>query len=272
MPKSRLKKHSTKKQVYYRRKDYRNAIKTLKLIAKNPFSPTHQIAEKLGDGFAIPQNRVIGMMNHLKELDYCTEYSKIFNEKYVCSHCSKSYYYLVKRKQLDFALDENEKRKKRGNKFVSQEGYVLDRPIVIICDNCFVVPEPHDDEFKIRKRKHDYYKYWRLSDNGLFVVLTLLKGKSRENLIIHNQENTIFKLLKILLSSQKKDYVESFVSELKHTILHYPDLTDTVNRWEQQMNSILLNSEIDENRFSKLAEYVHEIKQRELRLNMVRWK
>ena len=104
------------------------------------------------------------------------------------------------------------------------------------------------------------------------VVLTLLKGKSRENFITNNQENTIFKFLKILLSSPKKDHVESFVSELKQTILHCPDLTGTVNRWEQQMNSILLNSEIDENRFSKLAEYVHEIKQRELRLNMVRWK
>lgn len=270
MPNSRLKSKSVKKQVYYRRKDYQKGIKALKFIAKKPFSSTHHIAEKLGDGFAIPQNRVIGIMNHLKELDYCEEYSKIFNEKYVCVYCKKTHYYLVERERLDFVLEENEERKKRGNKFVSKEGYVRDRPITIVCDNCFRVPEPHDDEFKISKRKKDYYKYWKLSYNGLFVLLTLLTGKTLEKFITDNQDNDIFKLLKILMSTQNKNYVENLIVELKHTFVSIPESGETVTHWVSQMNNILLKSKIDKKRFPELVAYVDEVRQREFRVNMLK--
>ena len=266
----RLTKKRIKKQVYYRLKNPSKGIKVIKFLVKKQYPSTHQIGLELGDGIALPQNRVLTILNHLKELDYCIEYTKIFNDKYPCTHCSKSSQYLVNREKLDFALDENKRKIERGNKYVSQEGYILDRPITIMCDNCFKVPEPYDDEFKIKKRKDDYYKYWYLSNNGLFVALTLLKGKSQENFISNNQNNIIFKLLKILLSSQNKNYVDNLISDLQHTISLYPDLGETINRWKKQIHIILLKSKIDKTRYPELVEYVEDIRDREFRSSLFR--
>jgi len=270
MTSSHLSKNQGKKQVYYRLKNYSKGIKVIRFLTKHSYPSTHQIGLELGDGIALPQNRVLTIMNHLKENDYCEEYSKVFSDEHSCQHCKKSFHYLLKRESLDFALEENQRRINRGNEFVSKEGHVLDRIITMICDDCFKVQEPLDVEFKIKKRKNDFYKYWSLSNNGLFVALSLLRGKSLEKFILSNQDNTTFQLLKLLLSSQNKNYVDNLISELKHTIYLYPDLGETVKRWNKQMNVILSKSKFDKKRYPELVEYVDEIKQREFRLNMSR--
>lgn len=267
MPEQAQKLLGLKNKVYYPEKDHVLASKLLKVLSNTPFSTTATLAEKCTKKrYAYSQKRILTTLSRLKELNYCSEYATVTRKEHVCKECEKSFRYFVERNDLDNALlnlkQNKTKRLKVENTkgynptqwFQCEDGYVLGRLVWLQCFNCGNhFDMKNNDEYKIGT-----YRYWNLSENGKFVMLALLQGSTQHDFIKMNNQNDVFKLLDILLHSQKKEIVTRLVYKIKQNILLNPVLTNIVQSWYKDI--LLLVSEIKCNPGLPLYEYQKEIK------------
>lgn len=231
---------------YYPYKDYNNSSKILSYLSENRNLSTHEIAEKLGRGYSYSQKRVIIMLNRLKELQYCKEYRIVSNSLHECDFCKSSKRYLVIP-----GLLENPDKTLEKNKKPRDVVHILGRRIWLECFYCNKHVESHPgQQYKVQQDR-----YWKLSYNGELVILGILKGKKQYDFIKNHTHNKIIKLVDILLGSGKKEYVEMLINNLKRTIEITPNLERTVDDWYIDVNKIISEMKLDNEKRSQFTTY-----------------
>lgn len=272
MPKQSQKLIGLKNQVYYPGKDHILASKLLKVLSKYPFSSTAVLSEKCTmRDYAYSQKRILITLSRLKEMDYCSEYATVSRKEHVCNFCEKSTRYFVERNSLDGSieiLDENKIKREKAKKnkdydpkhwFHCKVGYVLGRLVWLQCFNCEKhIDSKNDDEYKMGS-----YRYWSLSQNGKFVMLALLQSSPQYDFIKQNNQNEIFRLLDILLHSQKKEIVTRLIYKIKQNIRIDPKLNNVVQNWYQDILPTIQKLNVSKD--LPLYEYQKEIKMEILR-------
>jgi len=272
MPKQSQKLIGLKNKVYYPEKDHILASKLLKVLSKYPFSSTVILSEKCTKkGYTYSQKRILITLSRLKEMNYSSEYATVSRKDHVCNFCKKSTRYFVERNSLDNSidiLDENKIKREKAKKnkdydpnhwFHCKDGCVLGRLIGLQCFNCKKhVESKKNDEYKIGS-----YRYWSLSKNGKFVMLALLQGSFQYDFIKQNNQNEVFKLLDILLHSQKKEIVTRLIYKIKQNIRIDPKLNNVVQNWYQDILPTIQKLNVSKD--LPLYEYQKEIEMEILR-------
>lgn len=268
MPKLRTKPKKLEKILYYPKKNYRNAVRILKMLSKNQFLTTNDIAENLGKRWENPHSRTKLQMQYLVELGYCLEYGLVSNTKHVCNYCDKSTSYLVLLNSIESAirtLEDNKKAReefKRSNPekfdpsnwFDCEEGNILGRLIWLTCSNCYKTVEPHKEEqYKVRN-----YHYWCLSDDGLYVALGLLKKETLYDFVERYKTDKILELVNILLKSQKKEFVDRLIASLKQTMKIDPNVEKMARSWFNELKGYLRSTQFDANKYPLLVDYYNK--------------
>lgn len=253
------------KILYYPKKNYHSAIGILKLLAENDFLTTNSISDKLGKKWEIPHSRIKFQMEYLVELGYCLEYGLVSNAKHTCDHCGKSYSYLIPTDSIKRALQNLSKNKKLRDEakitdpekfnptqwFQCEEGNVLGRLIWLSCSNCYKTVQSHGEEqYKIRN-----YRYWSLSNNGLYVMLGILKKESLYKFVERFKTDRVLELINVLLKSQRKEDVDQLVTYLKLEMKIKSNVTKPVTTWFNEVIPSIRHKEIDPNKFPLLSDY-----------------
>jgi len=253
--------------VYYPEKDHILAFKLLGILSKHPFTSTVGLAEKCSKKlYTYSQKRTLTTLSRLKEMDYCIDYNTVSREEHVCNFCKNCSKYFEHYDSLNNTISlyaenkiEREKAKKQDNYdpqyyFHVTEGYVLGRQVNLRCFNCLeYVKSEKKNEYKI-----GHYRYWSLSENGKYVMLSLLHGSKLYEFIKQNNQDKIFKMLDVLLHSQKKEIVSRLIYKIKQNILISPVLTTVVDSWYNEILLTVFKIKCDSN--SLLYEYQKEIK------------
>lgn len=263
MNKSLIRSKKVKKILYYPRKNYRNAIRTLKMLTKTDFMSIQNIAEKLGN---IPHLRTKLQLEYLAELGYVDEYGLVWNSDHPCEFCKKSKRFLTSRDLLDSAKEtlENNKQKRElakkkkdynpKNWFHCKDGHVLGRLVWLECFSCYKHVEEHkDEEYKIQQDR-----YWTLSYNGMLVMLGLLTSDQLNKFIEKHTNNEIFELVNALLKSQNKNLAERLLSRIKKNMDTDPLVIKYAEGWYDEMKPIVFRMKVDANRFPELAKFKRE--------------
>lgn len=268
MPRSRIKPKKLEKILYYPKKNYRTAVRILRLLSEYEFLTTNSISERLGKRWENPHSRTKTQMQYLNELGYCSEFGMVSNLKHVCDHCNKSTAYLVRLDSIKSSLrtlEDNKKQREEfkklnpekfnpSNWFDCEEGNVLGRLIWLTCSNCYKSIEPHKEEqYKIRD-----YHYWCLSNNGLYVMLVLLKKDTLYNFVEKFKTDRILELVNVLLKSQKKEDVDRLVTYVKQAMKIKPIISEIVITWFNEVIGSIRQKEIDSSKYPLLADYQNE--------------
>src|SRR5437879_401163 len=120
---SRRKSKKLEKIVYYRKKNYRSAIRILGLLSENKFLSTQRIADELGKKWSYPHSRTRQQLEYLQSLDYCQEYCKVSNDIHLCDHCKESRGYLVSMRSLESALKTLEDNRNLRDEAMKKENF-----------------------------------------------------------------------------------------------------------------------------------------------------
>ncbi len=255
------------KILYYRKKSYQSAVRVLRFLAKTNFLSTNEIADKLDRNWGRPHSHVKLLMQYLVKLDYCKEYGLVTNPDHVCDNCKKSKRYLVEVDSIEFAINRQKENKKSRDKaehdddfnlenwFPFKEGYVVGQLIWLQCFGCNKGVTAHSrDLYKILQDK-----YWELSENGIFVLLTILKNDTLYNFIEKHNNIPTLKMADILLRSQNKEYVERLINSIKQTLQVKPKVMKTTQDWFDETSVEIRNMKDQKILSQKLKDYKKEI-------------
>lgn len=248
----------------YLPRNYKTAIRILKLLARKRILSTQEIAEYRGESNGSPfphsHNRIKSQMERLTELDFCEQYGLVTNKNHICQLCDKSTSYFVKTKQLNEAL------KRIARDTVSVEKYhhmeIFDRNIYCVCKPDHVLgklvslrckgcdnntPSNFEEEYNNSK-----YRYWSLSDNGKLVLLTLLKPKSLNDFILENSDHKIINAIRILREHSEQKWVDILITKLKQHVKDDPNVSKIAIDWldDQYRKHKFFNQYIDSTRSS----------------------
>jgi len=165
MRKSGVKPNKIKKILYYPKKGYKNAIRILRMLAKEDTLSTKQIGISLSERGDFSHKQIKNKMEDLTMLGYCEEYKTVRNSEHMCENCNESSRYIINASQLELDIETM----KNWPASKQREGHVIGQLLSFDCFNCRKEVEPHKEEYyKIQQDR-----LWSLSSNGKVVMLGL---------------------------------------------------------------------------------------------------
>jgi hypothetical protein len=238
--------------LYYPKKNYRSAVRILKLLTQRDLCTTQSIAESIKTANNHHGTKL--QMEYLASLGYCEDYGIVSNSNHKCDYCKQTDRYVVKKEYLDSAvarLEENPKLKNENkNKpdfdpsryFNCKENCVLGRLVSLRCKGCCKYVESHnDEEYKVYQDR-----LWALTENGLYIFLVLLKGQQWYNFIKKHVANKVFELINVLIQSQEKHIVQRLVQKLQDEMKNTPNLEKIVSLWyDETFNEVMISKYSD---------------------------
>ena len=265
MPKAGTSRKTTKKQLYYPKKSYRNAIRTLENLAKQDKMTTQSIADNLGKRWSYPHKRTNQTLENLVEFGYCQKFGVVYNLSHNCEYCNKSTRYFVDWKSLQTTITrikDNNKNKIKAKKEVTynpkeffdcEDGYVLGRLLSLTCRECgkFIMQPNH---------KTEQYKplqdiYWKLSNNGKFAMLGLWSGNKLSKFIEKNVDIEIFELVNALLKSGNKELVNRLIRSVQKNMADDPNISKCIESWYDEIKTAIHTMPVDEKKHPELANF-----------------
>jgi hypothetical protein len=257
MPKIGTSRKTTKKQLYYPKKSYRNAIRILDNLAKHDKMTTQSIADNLGKRWSYPHKRTSQILENLVEFGYCQKFGVVYNLNHNCEYCNESTRYFVDWESLQTKISmikENNKNKIKAKKdgtynpkefFDCDDGFALGRLLSLTCINCdkFIMQSKHNDE----QYKPLQDIYWKLSNNGKFVMLGLWSGQKLFKFVEKNIGIEIFELVNALLKSGNKEFVSRLIRLVQKNMNDDPNILKYVELWYDGIKTTIYTMKVDEN-------------------------